>query len=416
MARTQQSPSSAIIRVASVVSLFVLLVIATAAQAQTFVSLHDFRGPEGLGPMAGLTMDREGNFYGTAAGGGNAAPTCIYNGGCGTVFKLTLKNSSWILTPLYWFSGPDGWAPTSRVIFGPDGSLYGTTEYGGTANQGTVYKLSPPANACKTAICPWHETVLYSFQGSPDGAQPQLGDLVFDRQGNIYGTTPYGGLTGCDGAGNCGVVYELTPSNGGGSESVLYSFRGGNDGGGPYAGMIFDSAGNLYGVASFGGTEYAGAVFELTPSQSGWTESVIYSMDFLTTGQFPLGGLIADAAGNLYGTTSESGTGTGGTVYELTASNGSWTATVLYGLSGYTGSFAFPAMDAAGNIYGTMYSGDNEVFKISRSGGSWIQTGFSEYDGGYPSSNVVLDSSSNVYGTAFAGGAYDKGVIFEIVQ
>jgi uncharacterized repeat protein (TIGR03803 family) len=387
------------------------------AQAQEFVAIHSFQGSEGLGPMAGLTMDRAGNLYGTASGGGNTNSNCPDYGGCGTVFKLTLRNSHWVLTPLYLFSGPDGANPASRVIFGPDGSLYGTTLSGGSANQGSVFRLSPPPTICKAVLCPWRETVLHSFQGGTDGAQPQYGDLVFDQQGNLYGTTPQGGgADNCSGFDGCGVVYKLTPSNGGWTESVLYRFQGANDGGGPYAGMIFDSAGNLYGVASFGGTYYCGAFFELSPTEGGWTESVLYNFDSQTTGQFPLGGLLADQAGNLYGASSESGEyGTGGgTVYELTPANGSWTATVLYGFDAYTGSLASLAMDPAGNLYGTVYFGDQEVFRITPSSGEWTLTGYSGSLGGYPSGNVILDAAGNVYSTAFSGGAYGKGVVFEI--
>jgi len=389
-----------------------LIVIATEAQAQTFVTLHNFSGSEGEGPMAGLTMDGAGNLYGTAAGGSNTS--CPLEGGCGTVFKLTHKNGSWILNTLYAFSGPDGANPASRVLFGPDGDLYGTTMYGGAANQGTVFKLSPPPNACVTALCPWRETVLHSFGSGNDGQQPQYGDLAFDRQGNIYGTTPYGGNAGCDGAGSCGVIYELTPSNGSWMETILYRFQGVGDGGIPFAGMIFDNAGNLYGTANTGGTEYGGVVFELSPSEGGWAETVLYNFDVLTTGQFPTGGLLADHSGNLYGATSESGIGTAGTAYELTPSNGSWTATALFGLSGYTGTLATLTMDTAGNLYGTLFLADNEVFKLTPSNGKWTQTGFSGSDGGYPSGNVIFDASGNLYTTAFTGGKYGKGVVFEI--
>lgn len=389
-----------------------LIVIATEANAQTFTTLHNFSGPEGIGPMAGLTMDRAGNFYGTATGGGNTGSNCPLYGGCGTVFKLTLKNSAWVLYPLYMFSGSDGANPAARVIIGPDGNLYGTTMYGGTANQGTVFKLSPPPNACVAALCPWRETVLHSFGSGNDGEQPQYGDLAFDHQGNIYGTTPYGGIPGC--SESCGVVYELTPSNGSWTESILYSFQGAGDGGSPYAGVIIDNAGNLYGTANTGGSEYCGVVFEVSPSQGGWTETVLYSFDFATTGQFPTGGLIADQSGNLYGATSESGIGTAGAAYELTPSNGSWTATALFGLSGYTGTLATLAMDTAGNLYGTLFSANNEVFKLTPSNGQWTQTGFSGSDGGYPSSNVIFDASGNLYTTAFSGGTYGKGVVFEI--
>ncbi len=154
---------------AAIASALLLIFAAAESQAQTFTVLHNFTGgADGAYPYAGLTMDQAGNFYGTTANGGNTAGDCVFNG-CGTVFKLKRAGSGWILSPLYSFSGPDGNSPQAGVIIGPDGSLYGTTIYGGTANAGTVFKLSPPPSACKTALCPWRETVLYSFQGGSDG-------------------------------------------------------------------------------------------------------------------------------------------------------------------------------------------------------------------------------------------------------
>ena len=176
--------------------LVLLLVLLTPqpAQAQTFKVIYNFTGgQDGGAPGAGLTMDRAGNLYGTATGGGSS--------GNGTVFKLSHKGSGkgsgWVLAPLYSFQGGnDGATPIARVIFGPDGSLYGTTTYGGIQGCrfgydtcGTVFKLQPPPVACKTALCPWTETVLYRFTGGSDGGHPQNGDLLFDQSGTLYGTT-----------------------------------------------------------------------------------------------------------------------------------------------------------------------------------------------------------------------------------
>jgi uncharacterized repeat protein (TIGR03803 family) len=390
--------------------LFALTVIATQpVQAQTFTVLHNFAGAEGAYPYAGLTLDQAGNLYGTTANGGHTGGNCGTNG-CGTVFKLKHQGSGWIVSPLYSFSGPDGNSPQARVIIGPDGNLYGTTIYGGTADAGTVFKLSPPASACKSALCPWRETVLYSFQGGNDGEQPQLGDLVFDQQGNIYGTTPYGG-TGSGCYSNCGVVYELTPSHGGWTESILYRFQGGDDGAQPYAGLIFDSAGNLYGTATYAGADYAGVVYKLSPSASGWTESVIYTFpDYF--GQ-PYGGLISDQIGNLYGVTATLST-ENTVVYELTPTGGAWTFQQLYSFPAYVGSLAKLAMDSSGRLYGTIVIGGPEVFQLTLSNGQWTQTGFNGGAGAYPFGNVILDASGNVYGTANVGGTNDKGVVFQI--
>ena len=261
------------------------------AQAQVFTTLHTFTGGgDGAAPYAGLSMDRAGRLYGTASSGGR--PSCDY---CGTVFKMEHNGSSWLLVPLYEFSGPDGATPQARVIIGPNGNLYGTTTYGGSAGKGVVFRLQPPATACKTALCPWRETVLYSFAGGSDGAYPTFGDLTFDRQGNIYGTTPDGGSSSCAGVG-CGVVYELSPSSGGWTEKILYAFQGGQDGEAPVAGVVFDNAGNMYGTTVAGGAYQGGAVYELTPSGSGWTESIIYSFTGQSDGYAPYGGLIFDGA------------------------------------------------------------------------------------------------------------------------
>jgi uncharacterized repeat protein (TIGR03803 family) len=237
---------------------------ASAAQAQTFNVIHNFTGgSDGGAPYAGLTMDQVGNLYGTSAYGGSADD--------GTVFELAPRGSSWILIPLHQFrgrqgAGSDGAKPESRVVIGPDGGLYGTTVAGGqgTCNYrgmgcGTVFNLRSAATACKSALCPWTETVLYRFTGGGDGYQPGSGDLIFDQAGNVYDTTYEGGAT------NGGVVYELTPSNGGWTESVLYNFRADPDGSFPLSGVIFDRVGNLYGTTSLGGQEKKG---EMGPSSN----------------------------------------------------------------------------------------------------------------------------------------------------
>jgi uncharacterized repeat protein (TIGR03803 family) len=376
-----------------------LALLGLPGQAQTFTTLHSFTGgADGSEPFAGVSMDRAGNFYGTTAYGGSQRGICKAFGGCGTVYKLARRNSSWLFYTLYEFSGPDGNEPGTRVIVGPDGNLYGTTIAGGTAGAGTVFRLQPPATACKAYSCPWTETVLYSFQGGSDGANPQYGDLTFDQAGNIYGTTPYGG------SGNSGVVYELSPTNGSWTETILHTFDG-SDGYEPYAGVIFDSAGNLYGTGSGGGVGN-GNVYKLTHSGSGWVESTIH--DFAFPGG-AYGGLISDSSGTLYGITFFTPQ-----VYELSPTNGGWTYSVLYSFSGY-GAVAAPTMDAAGNLYGTIVLGSNiEVFRLTASDGHWTLTGFNGSAGAEPFGSMVLDASGNLYGTASTGGAYDGGVVFEI--
>lgn len=384
-----------------------MIVAATEAQGQTFTVLHTFSGPDGDSLEAGLTMDQAGNLYGTAYGGGNFSGVC-QGVGCGVVFKMTRHGSEWVLNPLYKFSGSDGSNPAARVLFGPDGSLYGTTVYGGASNAGIVFRLQPPPTACKAVLCLWTETVLYSFTGGADGAYPTYGDLNFDQAGNVYGTTNSGGSTAgyCSDNSGCGVVFELSPSRGGWTENVLHTFQW-NDGAEPYAGVIFDSAGNIYGTAAFGGTGGYGVVYELTPSGSGWTEIVLYNFDFGDDGGGAYGGLIADSSGNLYGVNTEGGSSGGGAAYELSPSGGGWTFNVLYGFTAYQGSLAKLAMDSSGNLYGTIFIGTPEVFRLTPSDGHYNLTGFNGGAGDYPYGNMILDSAGNLYGTA-------GDVVFEI--
>ena len=237
-------PASAALAIAIV---FALMVVTQSAQAQTFQVLYNIVGGEnGELPNGGLAMDRAGNLYGTTAAGG--AQSC----GCGIVFMLKRSGHGWTFNPIYRFKGgSDGSYPYARVVLGPDGTLYGTTG-GGGSGYGTVYNLRPKPTACMSALCPWSETVLYKFLGGPvDGAFP-TDEVVFDREGDLYGTTNRGGLYNVNctyGLDYCGTVFKMSPSNGGWTESLLYSFTGGDDGSDPYAGLTLDAAGNLYGTA-----------------------------------------------------------------------------------------------------------------------------------------------------------------------
>jgi uncharacterized repeat protein (TIGR03803 family) len=388
-----------------------------AAHAQTFTVLHSFtNGQDGAHPEAGLTIDRAGNLYGTAFYGGL---------GPGTVFKLTHKSSGWTFNPLYSFPANEGQGanPQARVIFGPNGTLYGTTEGGGNPGGGVVFNLSPPATVCKSVLCPWTERVLHNFPAYPgDGGRPGSGDLVFDQARNLYGTTILGGSAGL------GAVYKLTPS---GEESVLYSFAGGNDGSTPWSGVIFDGSGNLYGTTTEGGEGClagCGTVYKMTPSGSGWTETPIYRFTGGSDGAAPYGGLIFDQFGNLYGTTISGGIrGDGGTVFELTPnSDGSWSFSLLYSFTGNGGPNGSLTMDAARNLYGLTAENDcpgcstyGDVFELTPSGGGWTYINLHPFLGGYddgvqPYGSVVLDASGNIYGTAYGWGQYGYGIVWEI--
>lgn len=394
---------------------------ALSAQAQTYNVIYNFTSGRSGYPQAGLTIDRAGNLYGTSF---DQDPES-------TVFKLAHFGSAWIFKPLYYFAGGnDGAGPWSRVIFGPDGNLYGTTIAGGGAGCqeqgymgcGTVFKLSPPVTACRAAICPWNETVLYTFSGGGDGSLPYA-EVVFDQAGNLYGTTFLGGVQQgyCANKG-CGVVYELTPSSGGWTENVLYSFTGGDDGQHPYYGLVLDNAGNLYGTTfSSPFLNNYGTVFQLTPSGSGWTKNILHSFQGGGDGVLPYGGLTIDQSGNLYGTSNEGGLYGGGTVFEMTLP-GTWQYNILYDFPLFGMPQGSLTMDSTGNLYGTMtesMNGWGSVFKLTPSNGGWTYTSLHDFsglsnDGGFPEGGVVLDANGNLYGRTFNGGAYGYGVIFEI--
>jgi len=245
-------------------------------------------------------------LYGTASEGGA-------NHG-GVAFELTPggPNGGWNETVLHTFTGygasADGAYPDGNVIFDKAGNLYGTTYWGGRKNEGTIFELSPNLDGT------WSETVLHSFHGS-DGSDPDVG-LFADARGNLYGTTPYGGTD------NHGTVFKMAPgANNTWTGRVLHSFTGGADGSGPTAGLISCGEDRLYGTASGGGINKAGLVFELAPGANGsWTETVLYAFASGMDGDDPgSGNLTCDAKSNLYGTTNGGGKFSKGTVYRINA-------------------------------------------------------------------------------------------------
>jgi uncharacterized repeat protein (TIGR03803 family) len=339
---------------------------------------------------------------------------------------LGMSTSAWPASykVLHSFKGGNS-VPTSGLITDAAGNGYGST-WPGVEVGGTIYELSAKAG--------YQSLYYFSLNGST-GFGPQ-GNLVFDSAGNLYGTTIYGGRSGsnCGSLGSCGVVFELSPpSNGVGlwTETVLYSFCSqGNcsDGANPQSGVIFDSAGNLYGTTSGGGDRGFGTVFELSPSSGGWTETVLYnfcSQTLCVDGEWPYGGLVSDAAGNLYGTTTAGGVAAG-TVFELVPTGRGWTETTLYSFCSLASCadggapYAGVTFDATGNLYGTASGGGNltcggrgTVFELKpRVGGGWTETTlhtFGGRDGAAPYAGVVLDPAGNVYGTTYQGGEKGSG-------
>jgi uncharacterized repeat protein (TIGR03803 family) len=426
---------------AQAIVLLLAVAVTQLAQAQTYTVLHNFSGPDGAAPSAGLIMDSAGNLYGSTIAGGQG--TCRGNG-CGTVYKFKPSRHGGTITTLYEFTGgADGGLPEG-VVFGPDHTLYGNAHGGGlqkcigdagNPGCGVVFNLKRSPTTSGSVPGPWLETVIYTFipvsTGGSDANNP-IGALVFDRYGTIYGTSEFGGDVNCGYGAGCGTVFQLVPS--GGNESVLYSFTNdGINGYRTYAGVVFDKSGNLYGTTYFGpgGTGCSfevgcGTVYELTPSGSEWTQNTLHAFQSDSDGGYSASGLIFDKSGNLYGATGGYGSGGGGTVFQLTPSGGSWTYKVLKAFSS-AGTNCGPqwslTIDDAGNLYGTTYcDGKHQygnVFELSLSGGEFTYKSLHEFkggfDGAYPEGGLVLDDSNgNIYGTASAGGASGDGVVFEI--
>ena len=316
---------------------------------------------DGIYPQAAVVLDKQGNLYGTTTEGGiNDA---------GVAFELARPaggTGTWQEVVLHRFtSGKDGGTPHGALVFGPDGSLYGTAGYGGKDSAGVVFKLTQNGGV-------WTETVLYNFTNGADGGYPYA-TLAFDAAGNLYGTTLNGGNTGN------GVVFELSPSGGSWTETVLHSFDGANDGMQPGTGVILDMAGNLYGTTQVGGTAGYGTVFEVSPpAQKGkaWTESVLHDFAFSPDGGTPgYSNLVFDQHGNLWGTTASGGKLKNGVVFKLAA----------------------PA----------------------QKGGAWVATAQHDFrgapDGAQPQSGLLLGPNKTLFGTTLFGGTVNNsGTVFEV--
>ena len=384
-------------------------------------------------PLASLALDGKGNLYGTAKYGGPNEIT--YSGNAttaGTAFELSpATGGGWSEKVIYNFgaSSSDGALPIANLILDSKGNLYGTTLAGGAYGLGTAFELSPGTGGT------WTEKILYSFGASlSDGKSPE-GGLVFDGKGNLYGTTNIGGLSDTTFGGGYGTVFELSPGTGGTwTEQVIYNFSylSQTDGYFPAAGLVFDANGNLYGTTADGGTaqdmQGGGTIFELSPAgASGWNEKVLYNFGGGGPQGYEIdGGVVLDAAGNLYGTAHYGGNGFGqdGTLFELSpGTGGTWTFQVLHSFGAYETDGISPLagliFDATGDLYGTTYSGGangyGTVFELSpQNGGGWIEGvvhsfNLSSTDGANPSAGLILDGSGNLYGTTAYGGTHGGG-------
>ena len=412
----------------------IVALVANAALASGTTVAYSFAGDDdGEYPSTDLILDGAGNLYGTTVQGGDL--------GGGTVFQLSPSGrGGWIHTVLYSFTGgADGGQPYGGVTLGEDGSLYGTAVIGGTGGTcvedgcGVAFKLT---NAGGT----WTETVIHDFTGGGDGYGPGSG-LTFDQDGNLYGMTPTGG------AGGLGTIYQLRPGAAdqlrpGAADQlrpgaaaawtlrVIHSFTGGDDGGAGSAGrLLLDGDGSLLGVATVGGAFGQGTVFELSASPAGrWRLRTLYAFKGQPDAGFPYGGLVRDAAGNLYGTSYYEGAGDLGAVYQLSPkSGGGWKERVLYsfrgGLDG-SNSIATLVFGAGGVLYGTTSEGGapgcscGTIFAMTPGpGGRWRESVVYRFegvpDGAFAYNGMVADPAGNLYGTTVHGGADNEGSIYQ---
>jgi len=410
--------------------------------------LYSFQGgTDGSTPAGGVVFDKQGNLYGATTDGGSSS--CRGPFQCGTVYQLRppdRKGDPWTETVLYVFKGSDfndGASPFGGLVWDQAGNLYGTTGYDGSGNCmlfgsrvgcGTVYQLKPP----RVPGGAWTETVIYNFQGGNDGQLP-VGDLVFDKEGNLYGATYYGGGFGsCNSPYDqyCGTVFKLSPPRTKGGrkwkEKVLYEFKSGKDGANPNGGLVFDSKGAIYGTTYAGGNQDCksdssvgcGTAFKLKlPASTVWKETVFHR--FSADEGNPSAGMTFDGMGYLYGTTV-------GLIFRFappSTKSGRWREMILYTFNqeayGPEGALVF---DKNRNAYGTTYSGNTfsgTVFRLkppAREDGGWtfsILYGFSgTSDGAKPAAGLIFDKQGNMYSTTQLGGtgacAFGCGTVFEV--
>jgi uncharacterized repeat protein (TIGR03803 family) len=389
---------------------------ASAPPPRTLEAIYNFAGhPDGEEPDSPIVAPTRAPAYpkliGTTEYGG------YYN--LGAVYGLTKGQSGWNESVLYQLNGSDGWRPNAVAIPKKlDGTnpVFVTSFAGGSSNNGAVAVLRPNSHGMWTLLS------SYSFAGKPDGAAPH-GPMIEDANGNLYGTTSSGGAQG-DGA-----IYRLQPNGSSYTESIVYSFRGAPDGSYPVAGQIADNTGAFYGTTEFGGTGGLGTVFKLTPSGSGYTESILYSFRGSPDGAQPLDSLYIGPDGALYGTTSEGGNmKNNGTVFKLARTDRSFMDRVLWTFGSVAGDGAFPwgsvLVDQSGVIYGTTIDGGQSgsggigtFFTLTPSGkGAYNEKRlyFNGYNGAGPEAGPTADDGGNLYVPASGDGAHLDGVVDEV--
>jgi len=390
------------------VGLFLLFFCAVGLQASTTEIIYSFAGDEdGEYTDTDVAIDAAGNLYGTSVLGGES--------GGGTVWQLSNVGGSWVHTVLYSFTGGrDGGEPYKGVTLDAAGNLYGTAVTGGSGSCeggcGVTYKLTKSGST-------YTQSVIHAFTGGVDGSGPGA-RVELDKQGNVYGMTPTGGANGL------GTIYALHPKpNGGWATKVIHTFTGGADGSSGSAGKMDLRGGHLYGAATTGGVHGAGTVFELTPTQSGeWDFKTLYSFQGEPDGVFPYGALLFDGGGNIYGTTYYGGANDVGTVYRLSPTGvGEWNERVLYSFgtgSDGNSSISNLVFDSSGNLYGTTSeggSGSGTIFKLAR--GTLIESIPHSFqgppDGAFPYAGMVSAGDGTFFGATVHGGDDGEGAIYK---
>jgi uncharacterized repeat protein (TIGR03803 family)/parallel beta-helix repeat protein len=357
-------------------------VLEVKAGSGTATALASFTAPDGLAPAAGVIRDSNGNLFGTTSGGA----------GYGTVFEV--KAGSGAITTLASFNGSNGAAPYGNLVADGSGDLFGTTRGGGAFSDGTVFEVKAGSNAI---------TTLVSFHRA-NGTAPNAG-LAEDDNGNLFGTTYAGG------ASDDGTVFELPV--GSNAITTLASFNGAN-GSTPYGGVVEDGNGDLFGTTTYGGASNDGTVFEVKAGSGAVTTLASFSG---TNGANPYAGVVEDGSGNLFGTTEHGGASGDGTVFEMKASGA---ITILASFSGSNGAVPLAGLveDSSGNLFGTTQvsaSGQGTVFEVA-AGSNVITTlaSFNGTNGAAPFAGLLEDGSGDFFGTATSGGTSGGGTVFEL--
>jgi uncharacterized repeat protein (TIGR03803 family) len=387
-----------------------IFLLSAGTWAQTTKVIYSFAGDEdGEYPDTDLVLDNAGNIYGTTVLGGDF--------GSGTVFMLSKSGSTWTHTVLYSFtSGPDGGQPYKGVALDRNGNLYGSAVTGGTGSCeggcGVVYKLTNNGGV-------WTETVLHSFTGGNDGSGPGNG-LTIDRAGNLYGMTPIGGAFGL------GTVYQLHPrTDGSNAFRVIHQFADGVEGSSASAGrLLLDQSGSLYGVTTVGGIHGNGMVFQLLPVQGNFQYQDLYNFHDVPDAGFPYSALTRNSTGQLYGTTYYAGANNLGAVYQMKYYRGLWYESVLYSFtSGTDGNSPIGnvVIDPSGNLYGTTSEGGTStvgtIFKLTNTAGKWSESVVYSFkgspDAALPYDGMNGDGNGNYYGATVSGGSGNEGAIYQ---